>query len=38
MFVLGSLVTVASYLLRAFFLLGLFLDPEDGGEIFLRNG
>jgi hypothetical protein len=25
------------YLLHADFLLRLFFDPEDGGEIFLRN-
>jgi hypothetical protein len=25
------------YLLHADFLLGLFLDPEDGGDMFLRN-
>jgi hypothetical protein len=25
------------YLLRAGFLLGLFLDPEDRGDMFLRN-
>jgi hypothetical protein len=25
------------YLLHAGFLLSLFFDPEDGGEIFLRN-
>jgi hypothetical protein len=27
----------ACYLLFASFLLGLFFDPEDGGDIFLRN-
>jgi hypothetical protein len=25
------------YLLHAAFLFGLFFDPEDGGDIFLRN-
>jgi hypothetical protein len=27
----------ACYLLHSDFLIGLFLDPEDGGETFLRN-
>jgi hypothetical protein len=27
----------ACYLLRAGFLLGLFSDPEDGGDMFFRN-
>jgi hypothetical protein len=27
----------ACYLLQAGFLLGLFIDPEDGGDMFLRN-
>jgi hypothetical protein len=26
-----------TYLLHACFLLGLFFDPEDGGDMFLRN-
>jgi hypothetical protein len=28
---------VASYLLQAGFLLGLFLDPEDEGDMFHEN-
>jgi hypothetical protein len=31
------LVPPACYLLHAGFLLDLFIDPEDGGEMFLRN-
>jgi hypothetical protein len=27
----------ASHLLHAGFLFGLFLDPENGGDMFLRN-
>jgi hypothetical protein len=27
----------ASYVLHAGFLLGLFFDPDKGGEVFLRN-
>jgi hypothetical protein len=32
-----SILSSACYLLYANFLLGLFFDPEDGGDIFLRN-
>jgi hypothetical protein len=33
----ASILSSACYLLRAGFLRGLFFDPEDGGDMFLRN-
>jgi hypothetical protein len=35
--VLEKSTDIAFYLLHAGFLLGLFFDNEDGGEIFLQN-
>jgi uncharacterized BrkB/YihY/UPF0761 family membrane protein len=32
-----SVLSFACYLLYAGFLLGIFFDPEDGGDIFLQN-
>jgi hypothetical protein len=33
----GGTATSASYVLHAALLHGLFVDPEEGGDIFLRN-
>jgi hypothetical protein len=33
----GSMNKLSSYLLHAGFMLGLFIDCEDGDDIFLRN-
>jgi hypothetical protein len=34
---LQQVASSACFLLRGSFLLGLFFDPEDGGNIFLQN-
>jgi hypothetical protein len=37
MFSVTSQPNLACYLLHVGILIGLFIDPEDGGDIFLRN-